>query len=379
MTVPKKIPLLDLKAQLAPIREEIHDAMQKVIECGAFINGPEVREFEADIEQYLKSPFAVGVSSGTEALVLSLWALGLKAGEHVVCPAFTYYATAGAIIKAGGVPVFCDIDPKTFNMDPNRLSDILKKSKNPIKVVIAVHLYGQPAEMDSILALGREHHLYVIEDNAQSFGSQYKNQFAGTLGNCGTLSFFPGKNLGAFGDAGMVLTGDKETAQKLRAFRNQGTEPKAKYDHVYLGTNGRLDTLQAAVLKVKLKYVQGWNEKRARHAEGYRERLRDCPTDLPLVPEGNTHVYHQFVLRSRDKPRIVKYLNECGIDSRTYYPKPLHLQTCFRFLDGHLGDYPVSERASKELFAIPCYPELTESALDYIADKIKKVLKEKRA
>lgn len=361
-----------MKAQLAPIRKEIDRAIAAVIDKGAFILGDEVKELEKEICAHTGSKHAIGVSNGTDAITLSLQALGIKQGDKVLCPAFTYYATAAAIVHAGATPVFVDIDPQTYCID----SMLLKKylTGKP-KSIIPVHLYGQCADIQAILKIAQEHNLKVIEDTAQAFGAEYKGKKAGTLGDCGTISFFPGKNLGAFGDAGMILTQDKETAEQLYRLRNQGADPENKYKHVYLGRNNRLDAIQAAVLRVKLKYIDTWNKKRAQNAAYYNEKLKNTGFGLPFVPDTNTHIYHQYTLRAKDtvtRDNIVKHLQAKGIDSRTFYPIPLHLQPCFSYLGYKKGDFPESEKAADTAFSIPVYPELTTDQIDYVADSIKK-------
>ena len=377
----EKIPLLDMKAQLAPIRKEIDEAIARVIEKGGFILGEDVKLLEEDIRRYCGVEFAVGVSNGTDAITLALEALGIGKGDIVICPSFTYYATAGAVARLGAEPLFIDIDPKTYCIDSSSLKSSLKQmaadKRKAAKAVIAVHLYGQCADMEDILKVAKEYNLKVIEDTAQAFGASYKGKKAGTMGDCGTVSFFPGKNLGAFGDAGMVLTDGKEMADKISILRNQGAMPANKYDHLYLGHNNRLDTIQAAVLRVKLKSLDGWNKKRAENAAYYNSKLKDIGFLTPYVSTGNIHIYHQYVLRARsnkERDAILNHLKEKGIDSRVYYPIPLHLQSCFKYLGYKKGGIPVSEKASEETFAIPAYPELRKEKLDYIIGSIKEIL-----
>jgi len=415
-----RIPALDMKAQIAPIRKEIDKAIADVIDRGGFILGEEVKKLEEEICNYTGSRYAIGVSNGTDAISLALEALGIGRGDGVLCPAFTYYATAGAIANIGAVPVFVDIDPRTYCMDPVLLERHL--TGNP-KAVIPVHLYGQCADMDTILKIAKEHSLKVIEDTAQAFGAichceqgnaachcedrakrgtkQSKDEImdlglpacrqagfayasrndgikkAGTMGDCGTVSFFPGKNLGACGDAGMVLAQDKTIAEKLCRLRNQGADASNKYKHIYLGHNNRLDAIQAAILRVKLRYLDQWNNKRAENAAYYNTKLADTGLITPYLPKTNTHIYHQYTLRAKGKSKrdaIVKALQEKGIDSRTFYPIPLHLQPCFSYLEYKKGDFPESEKAAEEVFSIPVYPELTIEQMDYVVDSIKDIL-----
>jgi dTDP-4-amino-4,6-dideoxygalactose transaminase len=366
----EKIPVLDLKKQIEPIRAEIDAAIKSVIDNTGFILGKEVSEFENDVKNYCKVKCAVGVCNGTDAIKLALVALGIKAGDGVICPTFTYFATAGAIASIGAIPVFADIDPKTYNIS---LASIEKALKNPlvkVRALVPVHLYGQCADMDGILNIAKKNDLKVIEDNAQAFGAEYKGRKAGTIGDCGTVSFFPGKNLGAFGDAGMVLTNDPEVESRLKVLRNQGN--KDKYYHLVIGYNNRLDTLQAAVLKVKLKYLDGWNNKRRANADFYNQHFEPFRVKLPLVPDGNTHIYHQYTLRvDGSSAKLMEYLHTKGIDARVYYPVPLHLQECFKYLGYAKGDFPESEKASSEVLSIPVYPDLSQEQLNHIVHFVK--------
>ena len=372
-----------MKAQIAPIRKEIDKAIADVIDRGGFILGEEVKKLEEEICKYTGSQYAIGVSNGTDAISLALEALGIGRGDRVLCPAFTYYATAGAIANIGAVPVFIDIDPKTYCIDPALLE---KHLTGQPKAIIPVHLYGQCADMDAILKIAKEHNLKVIEDTAQAFGAichceerrrSLPADKAGTIGDCGTVSFFPSKNLGACGDAGMVLAQDKTIAEKLRRLRNQGADASNKYKHIYLGHNKRLDTIQGAILRVKLRYLDQWNSKRAENAAYYNEKLADTGLTTPYLPKTNTHIYHQYTLRAKDKAErdaIVKALQEKDIDARTFYPIPLHLQPCFSYLGYKKGDFPESEKAADEVFSIPVYPELTIEQMNYAIEAIKEQL-----
>lgn len=366
-----KIPILDLKKQIAPIRRELDRAIKAVIDNTDFILGREVMAFEQDAAKYIRIKYAVGVSNGTDAIRLSLTALGIKPGDAVACPSFTYYATAGAIVSMGAIPVFCDICPDTYNISAQSLEGVLRKNKKPkIKAVIPVHLFGQCADMDSVLRAAQRCGLKVIEDTAQAFGAEYKGKMAGSMGNCSAVSFFPGKNLGAFGDAGLVLTGNKRLAGDLMVLRNQGN--KERYHHIYAGYNNRLDTLQAAVLRVKLRYLDAWNKKRQENADYFNRKLKGLPLKTPYLLNGATHIYHQYVLRLREKSKkLIVYLRDKGIDARVYYPVPLHLQGCFRDLGYKKGDFPESEEACAHTLAIPVYPDLTREEKDYIIQCIK--------
>lgn len=369
------IPILDLKKQIAPIRSEIDAAIKKVIDNTNFILGKDVADLENEVTKYCNVRYAVGVSNGTDAIRLALLASGIRPGEGVICPAFTYYATAGAIASIGCVPVFADIEPDTYNISSVNIEDVLKKKKKlNIKAIIPVHLYGQCADLDSLLKIAKENKLILIEDAAQAFGAKYKDKYAGTIGDCGAVSFFPGKNLGAFGDAGMVLTNNKNIDDKLRILRNQGN--KEKYYHLALGFNNRMDSIQAAVLNVKLKYLDAWNKKRQENADYFNQKLGSLKIRTPFVPKYTTHIYHQYVLRL-DSPssKLIQHLRNKGIDSRVYYPLPLHLQECFNYLGYKNGDFPESEKASAQTLAIPVYPDLTKEELDYIIESIKEFFK----
>lgn len=370
-----KIPILDLKKQIAPIRKELDLAIKKVIDRTDFILGREVQELEEAVTRYCRLRYAVGVSNGTDAIKLALLAVGIKPGEGVVCPAFTYYATAAAIASMAAVPVFADIDPQTYNLSAGQIKIAIKKRpKIKVGAVVVVHLYGQCADMEEILKVAAELRIKVIEDTAQAFGAEYKGKKAGTMGDCGTVSFFPGKNIGAFGDAGMVLTNNADIYEKLNLLRNQGN--KEKYRHILLGYNHRLDTLQAAVLKVKLCYLDQWNEKRRENAAYFNKKLANLEIKTPFVADYSRHIYHQYVLRLKTSSRkLIDYLRTKGIDARIYYPLPLHLQKCFKYLGYKKGDFPESEKASLQTIALPVYPELTRAEMDYIIQSIRKFLK----
>jgi len=377
------IPISDLRKQIAPIRTEIDEAIKKVIDNTNFIGGKEIDDFEKEAAEYCRIKFAVGVSNGTDAIRLALLALGIKSGDGVICPAFTYYATAGAISAIGAAPVFADIDPDTYNISLESVKQIIKRKgkKLNIKAIVPVHLYGQCADMDSVLKISKANKLKVVEDTAQAFGAEYlpsgnqdKARKAGTMSDCGSISFFPGKNLGAFGDAGMVLTNNKSTDECLRVLRNQGN--KEKYLHLALGFNNRLDTMQAAVLKVKLRYIDSWNNKRREIAGYYNQQLKGLPLKTPFVASYSTHIYHQYVLRlGCSSEKLVEHLRNKGIDSRVYYPVPLHLQKCFKYLGYKKGDFPESEKAAVQTLAIPVYPDLTEEEKNHIVESIREFLK----
>ena len=365
------IPILDLKRQIAPMRAEIDAAIKKVIDNANFVFGQEIKEFEEELVKYSGAKYAVGVSNGTDAIKLALVALGIKPGDGVLCPAFTYYASAGAIASMGAVPVFVDIEPDSYTISLEGIEKALKKkNKLKIKAIVPVHLYGQCADIDGILKIAKKHKLKIVEDTAQAFGADYKERKAGTFGDCGALSLFPGKNLGAFGDAGAILTNNQAIAERLKIFRNQGN--KEKYYHLVIGYNTRLDTIQAAILKVKLKYLDGWNKRRQENAEYFNQQLKGLPLKTPFVPGYTTHIYHQYILRlNGSSQKLIEHLRAKGIDSRVYYPVSLHLQKCFKDLGYKKGDFPECERACKETLAIPVYPDLTQEEKDYIVSSIK--------
>ena len=366
-----KISALDLKKQIVPMRQEIDAVIKEVIDNTSFVLGAGVSKFEENAAKYCNAKYAIGVSNGTDSISLSLLALGVDCGDGVICPAFTYYATAGAVAAIGARPVFADIDPDTYNISLESVEKILaKKNKLKIKAIIPVHLYGQCADMDGILKLARKYKIKVVEDTAQAFGAEYRGKKAGTLGDCGSVSFYPGKNLGAFGDAGLILTHNKSLAQKLKILRNQGNLDK--YYHVLLGRNNRMDTIQAVVLDVKLKYLDAWNKKRQAVAQYYNKNLAGLGVKTPFVPNYTTHIYHQYVLRTTNSnKKFMDHLQEHGIDSRVFYPVPLHLQKCFKYLGYKTGDFPQAEKAAKQTFTLPIYPELTCEERDYIIQIVK--------
>jgi len=368
------IPLLDLRKQIAPLRKEIDAAIKKVIDSGHFVMGKEVEDFEAQCARYCRVKYALGVSNGTDAIRLGLVSLGIKPGDGVICPTFTYYATAGAVASIGARPVFADIDQLTYNILPESVVKALKANKN-VKAIIPVHLYGQCANMDRVLKIASRFGLKVIEDAAQAFGAEYLGKKAGTMGDCGAVSFFPGKNLGAFGDAGMLLTNSRATYEKVKVLRNQGN--KERYFHTACGFNHRLDSIQAAMLSIKLKHLDSWNKSRMNNAAYFDKNLKYSGVGTPFVPEYTTHIYHQYVLRVKDSNKgLVERLRSKGVDSRVYYPLPLHLQKCFKYLGYKKGDFPVAEKASREVLAIPVYPELTQKDADFIIRTIKEFLDE---
>ncbi len=329
---------------------------------GQFILGPEVAAFEKEVAAYLQVKHAIGVASGTDALVLALRALGMGAGDEVIVPAFTFFATAEAVMLVGAKPVLVDIDPFTYCLD---LKLLRKRITRRTKAVIPVHLYGHPANMVSLLGIAAEFKLKIIEDNAQAFGADQYGRKTATFGDVGCLSFFPTKNLGAFGDAGMVVTNNDELAEKIRMLRTHGW--RDKYKPEFVGFNSRLDELQAAVLRVKLKHIDEWNARRREIADYYFEHLSSLPVTLPVQAAFCKHVYHLYVVRVRNRDQVKHYLGEQGIASAIYYPAPLHFLEPFKQFTHRVGDFPVSEMASRETLALPMYPELSLDDVQKIA------------
>ncbi len=360
--VDNPIPLVDLKAQYETIKDEIDTAVHEVMEGQWFILGPNVKRLEEEIADYCDVKCGVGVASGTDALLLSLMAVGIGCGDEVITTPFTFFATAGSLSRLGAKPVFVDIDPKTYNINPQLIED---KITEKTKAIIPVHLYGQCADMDPILELARKHDLYVIEDAAQAIGARYKDRQAGSMGHFGCLSFFPTKNLGGCGDGGMVLTDDADLAEKVRILRAHGSKPK--YYHSVVGCNSRLDAIQAAVLLVKLKYLDGWSEARRKNAENYNRLFTGIDIVTPYVEGHNYHIYHQYVVRVSKRDELQSFLKEQNVSTAVYYPVPLHLQACYSELGYGEGDLPESERAAREVLALPVYPELTLEQQERIA------------
>jgi dTDP-4-amino-4,6-dideoxygalactose transaminase len=375
-----KVPLLDLKKQYQQIKEEIITTAQEIFDSQMFILGPRVEEFEKKMAEYCQCPYALGVSSGTDAILISLMAAGIGAGDLVITTPYTFFATVGCICRLGAKPVFVDIDQKTYNLDPIKLektlSDMNKLDRAKLKAVMPVHLYGQCADMDPIIELAEKYGLTVIEDAAQAIGSAYQSRDgsvrrAGSLGQYGCFSFFPSKNLGAFGDAGLVTTKEKSIFERLKILRAHGAEPK--YYHKIIGGNFRIDALQAAILSIKLKYLDPWTSKRQENAILYREYFKQANINnviLPLEKE-KRHIYNQFIIRVHDKRDELKaFLSTNGIGTEIYYPVPLHLQECFKYLNHKENDFPLSEEAAKRTLALPIYPELTKDQISYVVDMI---------
>jgi len=363
------VPLLDLRAQYATIREDLRAAVDRVMESQYFILGPEVEALETEVAGYSGSQFGIGVSSGTDAILLALMALEVAPGDEVITTPFTFFATAGCIHRLGAKPVFVDIEPAGFNLDPARIEAAVTRKT---KAMIPVHLFGQCAEMAPILEVARQHKLAVIEDAAQAIGAEYRGRRAGSMGAVGCFSFFPSKNLGGFGDGGLVTTNDPALAERIRVLRNHGMQPK--YYHKLVGGNFRLDALQAAVLRVKLRHLDGWSAARQRNAGRYRAMFEraglagkvTCPPELPE----RRHIYNQFSIRSSRREAIKATLAGRKVGHEVYYPVPLHLQECFAGLGYRPGSLPESERAAAEVLALPIYPELSEAQQRYVVESV---------
>lgn len=367
----RNIPLLDLQAQHRQIREEVLAEMVRVVDSQKFILGDDVKALESEIAAYSQTKYAIGCASGSDALILALMALDIKPGDEVLTTPYTFFATAGAISRVGAVPVFVDVESETFNIDANQLEHALDTHPK-VRAIIPVHLFGGCADMDHIMKIADARGIPVIEDAAQSIGSEYKGRRAGSIGKIGCFSFFPSKNLGGYGDGGIISTNDEGLAQRLSALRVHGG--KKKYYHEWIGMNSRLDALQAAILRVKLKYLDGWSAGRAKNAEYYRTQLSKLGVPVtPLKPaEYQTrHIYNQFVIRSTDRNLLQEHLKSQGVGSEVYYPIPLHLQPCYAFLGQKPGDFPVSEQLAAESLALPVHSDLPEEDINYVCDAIK--------
>lgn len=372
-----KVPLLDLKAHHAPIEEELLEAVARVVKSGLYILGPEVERLEAEAAMYCRAKYALGVSSGTDALVSALMALDIGPGEEVLVPSYSFFATAGAVARAGATPVFLDVEPGSYNLDAAAIPKAVTKKT---RAIIPVHLYGQCADMEPILAAAKRYKLFVIEDAAQAIGADHPLGRAGTLGDVGCLSFFPTKNLGALGDAGLVTTNDKALFDRLKRLRVHGAEPK--YYHAEVGGNFRIDALQAAAIRVKLKHLDGWTAGRQRNARLYEELFKKAKLTTQLagfeLPArvwsgkklAHDHIYNQFVISVPKRDALRSFLKTRDVETEVYYPVPLHLQRCFEKLGLKKGDLPVSERAAESTLALPIYPELTPDMQEHVVAQI---------
>lgn len=372
-----KVPFFDLTPQFSLIEEEIKSALNEVFKTQQFIMGPQIEGLEKAIAGYCQTRYAVGVASGSDALILSLMSAGIGPGDEVMLPPFTFFATAGSVSRLGAIPVFVDIDQETYNIDPSRIAE---KITPKTKAIIPVHLYGQCADMDPIIQIAKDKQLCVIEDAAQALGAEYRlrpdsnGRRAGQIGDLGCFSFYPTKNLGAFGDAGMVVTDNPNLAEKVRLLRVHGSQPK--YFHKTIGMNSRLDTIQAAILLVKFKYLEKWTEERQKKANRYQALFQDILSTvegvkLPVIQYENRHIFHQYVIRVPKRDDLRKFLTEQGVGTDIYYPLPLHLQECFSFLKHRQGDFPISEKAAEETLALPIFPELTGDQQERVVDGIR--------
>jgi dTDP-4-amino-4,6-dideoxygalactose transaminase len=363
------IPLVDLRAQYLSIKDEIDAAIQRVVDSTSFILGPDVGAFEEEFARFCGVQHVVGVDSGTAALHLAFLTCGIGPGDEVITTPHTFVATIGMLCRVGARPVFVDIDPRTYNMDPVTIGAAITKRT---KAIMPVHLYGQPAEMDPILEIADRHGLKVIEDAAQAHGAEYKGRRAGSMGHVAIFSFYPGKNLGAYGDAGALVTDDEEMAEKVRMLRNHGR--RDKYEHLLQGFNYRMDTLQAAILRAKLAHLEEWNEARRRHVTIYRELLSDLDLVLPYEPEHVRAVYHIFAVRLQERDALREHLKARGISTGIHYPIPLHLQPAYRHLAYKEGDFPITEECARQVLSLPMYPELTQEQMEEVTRAIKEFM-----
>jgi dTDP-4-amino-4,6-dideoxygalactose transaminase len=367
------VPFLDLTRQYRRIEGEILLAQKRVLEKGRFILGEEVSSFEEEFARSCGVRFGVGVGSGTDALFLALKAAGIGEGDEVITVSHSFIATAIAISWTGAKPIFVDIDPDVYTMDPNRLEDLLKKRKRSrIKAILPVHLYGHPAEMDTIMDIANRYHLVVIEDACQAHGAEYQGRKVGSLGRLACFSFYPTKNLGAYGDGGMVVTNGKKYDERLRLLRRYGE--KRKYEHVLKGWNSRLDEMQAAILRVKLRYLDQWNGERRKRALMYKRLLESTEVRCPSEREQTRHVYHLFVIRTKKRNALRGFLKEKGIETLIHYPVPIHLQKAYKELGYRKGDLPITERYVQEVLSLPFYPELTNEEMREVQEQIKEFL-----
>ncbi len=367
------VPFLDLKAQYATLREEINHAIQEVLDSASFAGGPFVEKFEEEFARFCTCPQAVGVGNGTDALWLALLALGIKPGDEVITVPNTFTATTEALSRCGARPVFVDIDEATYLIDPARIEAAIT---DKTKAILPVHLYGQMADMDAIMAIAGRHNLLVVEDASQAHGAEYKGRPAGSIGDAGCFSFYPGKNLGAYGEAGAVVTHNVDLAQRVRLLRDHG-QPK-KYVHSVMGWNCRMDGIQGAILSVKLKHLPAANAARRQHAEGYESLFAGHPEIIrPIAARHAKHVYHIYPIRTPERDGLIHYLDQMGISCGIHYPTPLHLQEAYQFLGQKKGSFPIAERCASEQVSLPMYPELTQQQLFRVAEGVTEWLNSK--
>lgn len=360
-----QVPLLDLKAQYATIRDEILQTVTEVLDSQGCIGGPKVAELEEKVAAISDCKFAVGVASGSDAILNSLMSLDITAGDEVITTPFTFFATVGCIARTGARPVFVDIDPKTYNIN----TDLIEKAiTEKTKAIIPVHLFGQMADMDPIMAIAKKYNLAVIEDAAQSITSTYKGKKAGSIGTTGCFSFYPSKNLGGVGDGGMIVTNNESLYERLKVMRNHGQT--SQYEHKYIGGNFRLDPIQAAALLVKIKYLDSWSQARRENAEYYNSKFKPTSVETPFISEDCVSIYNQYVIRLPKRDDVMANLRSNNVGCMIYYPLPLHLQECFAYLGYGQGDFPESEKASKEVLALPVFPELSDKMKDYVTETL---------
>ena len=366
-----KVDSFTLKKQYEQIKDELKGPIEKVMQQGAFILGEEVGFFEKEFASYCGAKYGTGVNSGTDALFLACLSCGIGKGDEVITPAYTYIATSFGISIAGATPVFVDTDEKTYCIDTAKIEKAITKKT---KAILIVHLYGHPADMDPIIEIAKKHKLKVIEDCAQAHGALYKDKKVGSFGDAACFSFYPTKNLGAFGDGGMILTGSEEIRDKALLLRDYGR--KGRYENIIKGYNSRLDTIQAAILRVKLKHLDGWNEKRRKNADLYTRLFKEAKLDITLPREAGyaKHVYHQYTVRVKNRTEVMKKLADKGINPLIHYPIPIHLQECYRELNYKKGDFPIAEKCCEEIMSLPMYPELTEEEIRYVVDAIAEVV-----
>lgn len=371
----RPVPLLDLNAQHAHIRDAVLAAVVRVIDSQQFILGEEVDALEAEIAAYSGASYAVGCASGSDALTLALMAAEIGEGDEVLTTPYTFFATAGAISRAGARPVFADIEEHTFNIDPNQVERVLAEHPK-VRGIIPVHLFGACADMNPLVEIARKRNLFIIEDAAQAIGAEYEGKRAGSMGHVGCFSFFPSKNLGGYGDGGMITTNNAQLTDRLKALRVHGRT--GKYIHEWIGVNSRLDSLQAAVLRVKLKYLDDWSARRAENADSYREFLGNgggCVTVPAVAPYQTRHVYNQFVICCESRDKLQNHLKARGIGTEVYYPVPMHLQKCFADLGYKAGDFPISEKMAADSLALPVNPEVLRDDIEYICSTIREFYK----
>ncbi len=361
-----KIPLIDLSGEYRPIQSAIERSIHEIFESKHFVLGEHLSRFEEESAKYLGAKFAIGLASGTDALYLALVALGIGSGDEVITTPFSFFATASCIARTGARPVFVDIDPATFNLDPEKIKS---KITRRTKAILPVHLFGLSCNMEAIMKIAAKHSLAVVEDAAQAFGAEFQGKKVGTIGTAGCFSFYPTKNLGAAGDGGMLTTSSKEMAEKIRLLRDHGA-PK-KYYHTLVGLNSRLDEIQAAILRIKLKRLDHWNQKRIGHAKHYQQGLQNLPLELPVTPENTKPIFHLYSVMAERRDALMSFLTKKEIGCGAYYPLPLHLQPCFKSLGYKKGDFPVSESTADKILSLPMYPELSVKSVDTVIEAVR--------